>query len=135
MEGFAWVHKATDSSAGSLSLGDALQRPPRSCGVKGMRMIFPVFSSNATRFPCRGTAPDRIGSRFFSCTSRCTSCVSGGPKTGMESTGDMNDHSPSFLDRSLDGELVERTYRFPEGESNNEADVMPPALVSYNNSY
>lgn len=53
----------------------------------------------------------------------------------MESTGDMNDHSPLFLERSLDGELVERTYRFPEGESNNEADVIPPALVSYNNGY
>jgi hypothetical protein len=53
----------------------------------------------------------------------------------VESTGDMNDHSPLFLERSLDGELVERTYRFPEGESNNEADVIPPALVSYNNGY
>lgn len=48
--------------------------------------------------------------------------------------GDAYGHSPRFLDRSEDGDVVVRTYMFSKGEVNVEHEVTPTSFVSYSYS-
>ena len=70
-------------------------------------MIFPVLSSTAARLACMGTAPATKASRCFSCSKQWVTLLEMG--IDGEPTGAMKDHSPLFLHRSLDGDVVQRT--------------------------
>lgn len=95
-----------------------------------MRLSSPDFPNNTIAFPVEGTAPATIAFLLLSWRSECFQIEGRSPGAIDLSTSDMADHSPSFLPRSLDGELVERTYVLPVGESKSEIDVIPSAFVS-----